>query len=196
MDGNGCKASFMIRVSLAKSSNMGRRPSMAAAQSTKKANPEKENHHKDTYYEAPRGACHEVSKKCVCFHSVTKSTPKTFHSTASFYSQFYKTILPFFYDKAEMQKIPGSHSWRRSNYPKSPIAKPYRIAMIPHMKPIKVHTTKYAKNGSSIMRNQNRSQNRRHGLFFIAWTPFIPNFMKPFYHFFAASQETEVKPYA
>lgn len=62
-------------------------------------------------------------------------------------------------------------------------------AMIPTIAPIKVHTTKYAKNGSSIMRNQKRSQNRRHGLFFIAWTPFIPNFIKPFYHFFAASQE-------
>ena len=82
---------------------------MAAARSTKKANSEKENHPQDTYYKTNRDACHEVSKKRVCFHSITKSTP-----------------------------------WA----------------------------------------------------FFIAWTPFIPNFMKPFYHFFAASQETEVKPYA
>ena len=77
---------------------------MAAAQSTKKANPEKENHPQDTYYKTNRSTCHEVSKKRVCFHSVTKSTPKTFHSTVSFYSQFYESILPFFYDKAEMQK--------------------------------------------------------------------------------------------
>ena len=61
-------------------------------------------------------------------------------------------------------------------------------AMIPTIAPIKVHTTKYAKNGSSIMRNQNRSQNRRNGPFFIPWPPFIPNFMKPFYHFFATSR--------
>ena len=60
--------------------------------------------------------------------------------------------------------------------------------MIKTIAQIKDHNTKYAKNGSSIIRNQNRSQNRRHGLFFIAWTPFIPNFMKPFYHFFAARQ--------
>jgi hypothetical protein len=77
---------------------------MAAAQSTKKANPEKENHPQDTYHKTNRSTCHEVSKKCVCFHSVTKSTPKTFHSMDSFYFQFYKTILQFFCDKADMQK--------------------------------------------------------------------------------------------
>ena len=65
--------------------------------------------------------------------------------------------------------------------------------MIPHMKPIKVHTTKYAKNGSSIMRNQNRSQNRRQK-FFIARPPFTPNFMKPFYHFFATRQTCKKIP--
>ena len=77
---------------------------MAAAQSTKKANPEKENHPQDTYHKTNRSTCHEVSKKCVCFHSVTKSTPKTFHSLDSFYFQFYESILPFFCDKADMQK--------------------------------------------------------------------------------------------
>lgn len=85
---------------------------MAAAQSTKKANPEKENHHKDTYYKTNRNAYHHTGKNPICFHSVTKSTPKPFHSTASFYSQFYKTILPFFYDKSDMQKQ-GVRSYRR-----------------------------------------------------------------------------------
>ena len=78
-----------------------RRPSMAAAQSTKKANPEKENHPQDTYHKTNRSTCHEVSKKCVCFHSVTKSTPWAFfHRMDSFYFQFYKTILPFFCGKS------------------------------------------------------------------------------------------------
>ena len=58
---------------------------MATAQSTKKANPEKENHPQDTYHKTNRSTCHEVSKKCVCFHSVTKSTPWAFfHSMDSF----------------------------------------------------------------------------------------------------------------
>ena len=73
---------------------------MAAARSTKKANSEKENHPQDTYYKTNRDACHEVSKKRVCFHSITKSTQWAFfHPMASFYSQFYGTILPFFCDK-------------------------------------------------------------------------------------------------
>ena len=77
---------------------------MAAARSTKKANSEKENHPQDTYYKTNRDACHEVSKKRVCFHSITKSTPWAFfHRMDSFYSQFCKTILPFFCDKAELQ---------------------------------------------------------------------------------------------
>ena len=80
---------------------------MASSQSTKKANPEKENHPQDTYHKTNRSTCHEVSKKCVCFHSVTKSTPWAFfHSMDSFYSQFYETILPFFCGKADMQKNP------------------------------------------------------------------------------------------
>ncbi len=73
---------------------------MAATQSAKKANPEKENHHKDTYYKATQDAYHHTGKNPICFHSVTKSTPKVFHSTASFYSQFYESILPFFYSKS------------------------------------------------------------------------------------------------
>ena len=92
---------------------------MATARSTKKTNPEKENHHKDTYYEAPRGACHEVSKKRVCFHPVTKSTPKLFHSAASFYSQFYESILPFFCDKADMQKNSRRPSMAVARLPQS-----------------------------------------------------------------------------
>ncbi len=73
---------------------------MAAAQSTKKANPEKENHPQDTYYKATQDAYHHTGKNPICFHSVAKSTPKPFHSMDSFYSQFYETILPFFCGKS------------------------------------------------------------------------------------------------
>lgn len=147
---------------------------MAAARSTKKANSEKENHPQDTYYKTNRDACHEVSKKRVCFHSITKSTQWAFfHPMASFYSQFYETILPFFCGKIEMQKIPGSHSWRRSNYPKSPIAKPYRIPMIPIIMPINRQTITYAKNGSWFIRYQNRPHKP-----FMANSPFVARFMK------------------
>ena len=81
---------------------------MAVACSTKKANPEKENHPANSDYNANKSAYHKICKKRVIDHTEPKSVPKS---------------------------------------------------------------TQWA--------------------FFIAWTPFIPNFMKPFYHFFATSRNAE-----
>lgn len=77
---------------------------MAATPSIKITNGYAIKNPNDPDYNANKQVDHYIRKKWVMVHSVTKSTPKAFHSTASFYSQFYKTILPFFYDKAEMQK--------------------------------------------------------------------------------------------
>lgn len=73
---------------------------MAAARLPQSANSKTVKYSQNTYYKTNRNAYHHTGKNPICFHSVTKSTPKPFHSTASFYSQFYESILPFFYDKS------------------------------------------------------------------------------------------------
>ena len=79
---------------------------MAAARLPQSANSKTVKYSQNTYYKTNRNAYHHTGKNPICFHSVTKSAPKTFHSTASFYSQFYESILPFFCGKADMQKNP------------------------------------------------------------------------------------------
>ena len=56
---------------------------------------------------------------------------------------------------------------------------------------IKTLVITYAKNGSSIMRNQNRSQNWRHGPFFIAWPPFYSQFYETILSFFVTRPESK-----
>lgn len=97
---------------------------MAVACSTKKANPEKENHPANSDYNANKSAYHKICKKRVIDHAEPKSVPKStqwafFHRMDSFYSQFYETILSFFCGKAEMQKNPRrtSMATAQSKYP-------------------------------------------------------------------------------
>ena len=77
---------------------------MAVACSTKKANPEKENHPANSDYNANKQVDHYIRKKWVMVHSIPKAVPQTFHGKLPFRCQIYKIIICIPFHQVKKQR--------------------------------------------------------------------------------------------